>query len=105
MSNTTNSSITSSVIILATVSTSVLTLSYEEDRLTALSKLGHDDKNLLVVKSNPYYEEVKGDYLIDHDSSYKESTIVEFSKKLIDNSLDIDSEFVDIVNENFWDLI
>ena len=28
-----------------------------------------------------------------------------FSKKITDNLKDIDSEYVDIVNENFWDLI
>jgi hypothetical protein len=35
----------------------------------------------------------------------KFQAIIEFSKKVLINSKDIDSEFVDIVNENFWELI
>jgi hypothetical protein len=31
--------------------------------------------------------------------------LIDFVKFLIDNSKDIDPEFVDIVNNNFWDLI
>lgn len=32
-------------------------------------------------------------------------TIINFSRSLLENTKDIDSEFVDIVNEKFWDLI
>jgi len=43
------------------------------------------------------------------DLSYAEQekldTILEFTQKLISDSKDIDSEFVEIVNEHFWDLI
>lgn len=35
----------------------------------------------------------------------KVDTIIEFAQKLINDSKDIDSEFVEIVNEHFWDLI
>ena len=35
----------------------------------------------------------------------KVDTILEFAQKLINDSKDIDSEFVEIVNEHFWDLI
>jgi len=37
--------------------------------------------------------------------SEKIETIIDFSEKLISGSHDIDHEFVDLVNENFWDLI
>ncbi len=35
----------------------------------------------------------------------KIQTIIEFSRKVLADSTDIDNEYVDIVNENFWDLI
>ncbi|RLB67790.1 MAG: hypothetical protein DRH08_02750 [Deltaproteobacteria bacterium] len=35
----------------------------------------------------------------------KYQAILDFSQNILDNSTDIDSEFVDIVNENFWDLL
>ncbi len=35
----------------------------------------------------------------------KIQTILKFAENLISNSQDMDGEFVDIVNENFWDLI
>lgn len=51
-------------------------------------------------------------YLKEYTSSIHNSNdinkiemIIEFSKKVIENSNDIDSEFVEIVNNKFWDLI
>ncbi|GAH57643.1 unnamed protein product [marine sediment metagenome] len=35
----------------------------------------------------------------------KYNTIIDFTEKLIKNSRDIEQEYVDIVNDNFWDLI
>jgi hypothetical protein len=35
----------------------------------------------------------------------KLDTVLDFAQKLISDSTDIDSEFVEIVNEHFWDLI
>jgi len=35
----------------------------------------------------------------------KKKTMISFTNDLLKNSKDIDSEFVDIVNDNFWDLI
>ncbi len=45
------------------------------------------------------------DYSFKIDYQEKIQTILDFSKKIIRNSVDIDSEFVDIVNEDFWELI
>lgn len=43
------------------------------------------------------------------DTSYQYQTqfniLIEVSKRLILNAKNIDSEFVDIVNKNFWELI
>lgn len=43
------------------------------------------------------------------DLSYAEKekldTVLDFAQKLISDSKNIDAEFVEIVNEHFWDLI
>jgi hypothetical protein len=35
----------------------------------------------------------------------KMNTLISITMNLLENSTDIESEFVDIVNDNFWDLI
>ncbi|PKL84818.1 MAG: hypothetical protein CVV22_11055 [Ignavibacteriae bacterium HGW-Ignavibacteriae-1] len=45
------------------------------------------------------------DYTLQDENIIRIQTILEFTKKLIGNSIDIDPEFVKIVDENFWDLI
>ncbi len=45
------------------------------------------------------------DYQLQDESMEKLQTIIDFSKKVLQNTKDIDSEFVDIVNDNFWELI
>jgi hypothetical protein len=35
----------------------------------------------------------------------KMNTLISTTMNLLENSTDIESEFVDIVNDNFWDLI
>ena len=39
------------------------------------------------------------------DEKFQIDTIINLSMNLIQNSKNIESEYVDIVNENFWDLI
>jgi hypothetical protein len=33
------------------------------------------------------------------------SVILEFASKIIDNSIDLDEEIAQIINEEFWDLL
>lgn len=33
------------------------------------------------------------------------SVILEFASKIIDNSIDLDDEIAQIINEEFWDLL
>lgn len=44
-------------------------------------------------------------YNFHNEDNEKINTIVSFTQNLLENSQDIESEFVDIVNDNFWDLI
>jgi hypothetical protein len=91
-------------VILATISSSVLSLSYDSDSL--IPKMNHNynhQNNIADWKDNAF--NLSSDYQIQNESLVKIQTIVEFSKKVLSNTKDIDSEYVDIVNENFWELI
>ena len=52
-------------------------------------------KNILSTKKPPYTNNKVRDYLV----------ILNFSKKLFRKSKSVEKEFVDFVNENFWDLL
>ncbi|NJY61438.1 hypothetical protein HC174_01535 [Salinimicrobium sp. CDJ15-81-2] len=106
LGNSSNSSL-SNIVVLATISSSVLSLSYDIS-----------DANIPVMRADyEHHLTMRGDwkdsafnpssdYYLDEDSqSSKIQTILKFSNDLIKNSKDLDSEYVDIVNENFWDLI
>ena len=46
------------------------------------------------------------DYSFHNEDVEKINTMISFTQNLLENSKDIDGdEFVDIVNDNFWDLI
>lgn len=44
-------------------------------------------------------------YTILDDETEKINILIQFSKKLMVRSVDLDSEIVDMVNENFWELL
>ncbi len=41
----------------------------------------------------------------EHPDFFKLNSLKKFSKNLLENSEDIDSDILEVVNENFWDLI
>lgn len=56
----------------------------------------------------PKYNEIKelnGDKYTGIDEKTQVDTIINFSLRLISNSKNIESEYVEFVNKNFWDLI
>lgn len=92
------------IILLATISSSVISLSYDSDAL--IPEMNHNYNfqiNIADWKDNAFNQSV--DYQLQDENIEKLQTIIDFSKKVLQNTKDIDSEFVDIVNENFWELI
>ena len=92
------------IVLLATISSSVISLSYDSDSL--IPKMNHKfsyQSNIADWKDYAFNHSV--DYKLQDESMEKLQTIIDFSKKVLQNTKDIDSEFVDIVNENFWELI
>ena len=95
----------SNLVILATLSSSVVGLSYEtESYLTPQheAKFEHH-ANIADWKDNAFNSSF--DYSFHNEDVEKINTMVSFTKNLLENSKDIESEFVDIVNDNFWDLM
>lgn len=92
------------IILLATLSASVVSLPYNFDSL--IPQINHS-----YVCQNDIAN--WKDYALIQNYEYQQfsndeknlQTIIEFSRKVINNTKDIDREFVDIVNDKFWDLI
>lgn len=92
------------LVILASLSSSVINLSYESDSL--IPTMNHEYKypNPITDWKDSAFN-VPPDYQLHDINLIKFETIIEFSRKVLGNTKDIDIEFVDIVNKNFWDLI
>ncbi len=92
------------LILLVTLSTSVLSLSYDAPDILPKEEINYSYEIAMPDLKDSAFNEIPS-LSLNNDTYGEINTIVEFSKKLISNSIDIDSEFVDIVNEHFWDLI
>jgi len=104
----------------ANLNTSILNLQVDDAPLSCsvLSSILYD-KSLEPLEESKYgpdlypkyYEDwnhnaFKSDnYNFNYEDSEKINTIITFAKNLLENSKNIESDFVDIVNDNFWDLI
>jgi len=95
-----------SLVLLTTLSTSVLSVSYEAPYLLPKDESNYSTEIVMSNLKNNMFNDIPN-LSIENDNyiNNKINIIVEFSSKLISNSIDIDSEFVDIVNEHFWELI
>ena len=94
------------LVLLATVSSSsVLSLPYDSASLIpSLTASYKCNESILDWKDRAFntttdYHYSSNEYIV------KAQVIIEFSRKVIENSVEIDEEFVDIVNDNFWELI
>ncbi len=104
MSTNTNSTI-KNMIVFISLSSSVLALPYDftENSVSEISHINDSQTAIENWQANAFNH--SSDYIIDAGDSEKIRIIIDFSKKILRNSKDMDSEFIDIVNENFWDLI
>jgi|SRR5690606_14981850 len=101
----TNSNTSLNLIVLATLSTSVVSLGHEiENQLTPQYEAKFDyNTNIADWKDNAFNSSI--DYSFHNEDVDRMNTMLSFTKNLLENSKDIESEFVDIVNDNFWNLI
>ncbi|KAF0239193.1 MAG: hypothetical protein FD181_173 [Prolixibacteraceae bacterium] len=98
----TNTSI-SNLLVLASISSSVLPLQYESDYILQNNASYIYCQDIAdwsaSILQNPL------NYVASNYNIEKFKTLLVFTKTLIENSTEIEVEIVDLVNENFWDLI
>ncbi|MCX8481215.1 MAG: hypothetical protein ORN58_04770 [Sediminibacterium sp.] len=76
----------------------------------SLSNSSFDSNDLMPSKLANYqalnseYLPLSSNYTVNKILNEKEKIIVDFSNKLLTNMTDIDSEFVELVNNNFWQI-
>lgn len=92
------------IIFLSTLSASVVSLSYGTETLISQANYHYIyqyhidnwiDSVFVQGSKHQFFNQV----------TERTQALIDFSKRLIDNTKDIDSEFVNVVNENFWELI
>lgn len=100
----TNTSL-SNLVVLATLSSSVVSTNLEtESHLTPMSEAKFEHHFYISDwRDNAFNKSY--DYSFHNEDVDKINTMISFTKNLLENSRDIENEFVDIVNDNFWDLI
>lgn len=95
------------LLLFSALSASVISLPYEYSEVLIPEANPDFEYNLSSVDSdwrdNAFNRSTE--YMLQDEKSDKIDAILGFSKKVIENSKDMDGEYVDIVNENFWDLI
>ena len=101
MTTTTNTGLTT-LLLITSISTSAISLPYDSSGLIPNMNQQYEQHQDISEWNENVFNKLPA-YSIQEEERYK--TIIEFSQKIFNNSRDIDSEFVDIVNENFWDLI
>jgi hypothetical protein len=95
----------SNLVIFATLSSSVLIISHETESYLTPQHLARYEHHTDIAdwKDNAFNSSI--DYNFHNENVDKINTMISFTKNLLKNSKDIESEFVDIVNDNFWELI
>jgi hypothetical protein len=92
------------IVLLVTISSSVINLSY--DTYNLIPKMKHDYSfHFNIADWKDFAFNQSASYQLQDESMEKIQTIIYFFKKVFQNTKDIDSEFVEIVNDNFWELI
>ncbi len=94
---------TSNLLVLASISSSVLTLPYETDYILHNNASYEYSQDVTEWSTSVFQNSF--DSIVSNVNYEKYKTLLVFSKTLIEHSRDIESEIVDLVNENFWDLI
>lgn len=87
-----------SILLAVNFTNSVTYSSFERSNLMPST-------NVEYPLTDSYYFDPIGQYTNNAIVVEKEKIIIDFSQKLINNMIDIDSEYVEIVNNNFWDLL
>ncbi|MCK9450847.1 MAG: hypothetical protein M0Q90_04090 [Bacteroidales bacterium] len=95
----------SNLVVLATLSSSVVSLNSEtESCITPQHEVTFEYQVEIANWRDKAFNH-SSDYSFHNEDVEKINTLISFTQNLLENSKDIESEYVDIVNANFWDLI
>lgn len=107
MSNYDGSSTTlKNFLLIATIgatSTLSIPVAYQETYIPH-QNVAIADYNLVQNDSRNWADNYDS-YEYKNTDTIKMNAIIEFSKNICENCIDIESDFVEIVNANFWDLV
>jgi hypothetical protein len=105
MSTFSNTALSNLMLFVSIGSSSVVSLNYEINQPMIPENTPILENHYNIENWNNSIFATNSDYIVQDNNVTKISTILDFSKRILRNSKDLDGEFVDIVNENFWDLI
>lgn len=101
MTNSTSKSSTRMLLIAAALSASAI--NHDSDY-----NFNFPDSSIFQTSLSDWQEDRFGSYedvVSNIELKAQFETILDFSKTLLNNSIDIDKEFIEIVDKNFWDII
>lgn len=101
----TGSSTLTNVLIAASLGSTALSMPIAENWPYIPTSKSEISAHGLSFEGNDNVYEGHLEYRLVWEDSDKLQTIFNFSNKIIENTSDMDQEFLDIVNDNFWDLI
>ena len=100
-----SNSLFTNLMFITTLSSSVMILPYEiSDSILPTSEAVFTKMENLSDWKEKAFNPIP-DYSLQHEIDEKVRTMIGFSSNILSNTTDIDSEYVDIVNEYFWELI
>lgn len=92
-----------SLVLMTAISTAIVPFNYQNyDKIAPTTEVAF---NFPPDKSWHYNSISKEDSYLNVLENEKIGIIMNFSQDLIDNSTELDAEFIQIVNNNFWDLL
>lgn len=102
MGNNTSTTISQLLLVLSIGTSTVTPLTYEEvslprmpSKLEFRADISEWSKNISIEV--PYY--------VKTSEELKFSLLIDFAEKLIKESVDMDYEFTDVINDYYWELI
>lgn len=91
------------LVLMTAISSAIVPLNYESyDKITPTIESAY---NFLPDRTWQYNSIFIEDNYVNVLENEKQEIVLNFSQDLISNSTELDSEFVEIVNDNFWNLL
>jgi len=98
-----NSNGLANLVMMATVSTSVISLPFETDLELAVAPSYTQVESFQDWKDSAY--SFSTGYELLSAETEKIQIILNFTKNILEFSSNLESEFLEIVDDNFWDLV